>query len=105
MSTNAKFEKAVAIVQGLPKDGPVKPTQDQQLKFYSLYKQATIGDVNTKRPGMMDFVGKAKWDAWKGVEGTSKEEAQEKYVSTLIEVLKASGGPESEGYIKEIEEA
>lgn len=34
-------------------DGPVQPTQSDQLKFYGLYKQATIGDVNTSRPGMM----------------------------------------------------
>ena len=65
---------------------------------------ATIGDVNTARPGMLDFVGKAKWyvcapshsivrlicsddrDAWKKLEGTSKETAQEEYVKKLIEV-------------------
>lgn len=65
---------------------------------------ATIGDVNTARPGMLDFVGKAKWcvlcdlspylllrhllarDAWKKLEGTSKETAQEEYVKKLVEV-------------------
>jgi len=26
--------------------------------------QSTIGANTTKKPGMMDFVGKAKWDAW-----------------------------------------
>lgn len=29
--SETKFEKAVQIIQGLPKDGPVKPTQDDQL--------------------------------------------------------------------------
>ncbi|KAI0342716.1 acyl-CoA-binding protein [Trametopsis cervina] len=57
----AKFEKAAQIIQSLPKDGPIKPTQADQLFFYSHFKQATIGDVNTSRPGMLDFVGKAKW--------------------------------------------
>ncbi|KAF9532462.1 acyl-CoA-binding protein [Crepidotus variabilis] len=89
--SQAQFEKAVEIVQSLPKDGPIKPTQDQQLYFYKYYKQATIGDVNTPRPGMLDFVGKAKWDAWNSVKGTSKEEAQKKYVETLSEVLKSAG--------------
>ncbi|KAF8920359.1 acyl-CoA-binding protein [Mucidula mucida] len=86
--SEAKFNEAVKIVQGLPKEGPVKPSQEDQLYFYSHYKQATIGDVNTTRPGMLDFVGKAKWDAWKGVEGTSKEDAMEKYVARLLEILK-----------------
>ncbi|KAJ3552310.1 hypothetical protein NM688_g4216 [Phlebia brevispora] len=103
--SEAKFKKAVEIVQGLPKDGPVKPTQDDQLYFYKYYKQATVGDVNTARPGMLDFVGKAKWDAWKGVEGTSKEECYEKYVAKLIEILKASDDEDSKKYLAEIEAA
>ncbi|KAG8729369.1 hypothetical protein FRC12_021027 [Ceratobasidium sp. 428] len=82
--SEAKFNKAVEIVQGLPKDGPVQTSQEDKLKFYSFYKQGTVGDVNTSRPGMMDFVGKAKWDAWKGVEGTSKEEAHKAYVERLL---------------------
>ncbi|KAH7913773.1 acyl-CoA-binding protein [Hygrophoropsis aurantiaca] len=82
------FKKAVAYVQGLPKDGPVKPDQNEQLEFYQWYKQATIGDVNVPRPGLLDFVGKAKWDAWNSVKGTSKEVAEQKYVDKLVEVLK-----------------
>ena len=42
---------------------------DEMLKLYGLYKQATVGDVNTDRPGMLDFAGKAKWDAWSGNKG------------------------------------
>uniref|UniRef100_A0A8C6UXC1 Acyl-CoA-binding protein n=1 Tax=Neogobius melanostomus TaxID=47308 RepID=A0A8C6UXC1_9GOBI len=42
-----------------------KPADDEMLKIYSLYKQASVGDVNTARPGMLDFTGKAKWDAWR----------------------------------------
>ena len=56
-----RFQAAVAVIQTLPKDGPVNPSNDQKLKFYSFYKQATIGDVNTERPGMFSFVEKAKW--------------------------------------------
>lgn len=50
------------------------------------YKQATVGDVNTSRPGMMDFTGKAKWDAWKKNEGVSADDAKAKYVETLLSV-------------------
>ncbi|KAI0635627.1 acyl-CoA-binding protein [Trametes polyzona] len=103
--SQAKFEKAVSIVQSLPKDGPIKPTQEEQLYFYKYYKQATVGDVNTSRPGMLDFVGKAKWDAWESVKGTSKEEAYAKYVEKLIEILKRADTEESKKYIAEIEAA
>ncbi|KZT02275.1 acyl-CoA-binding protein [Laetiporus sulphureus 93-53] len=103
--SEAKFDKAVKIVQGLPKDGPVKPTQDDQLYFYKYYKQATIGDINTPRPGLLDFVGKAKWDAWKSVEGTSKEESRTKYVERLLEILRAATDEDSKKYIAEIEAA
>ncbi|KAF9779021.1 Acbp from Moniliophthora Perniciosa [Thelephora terrestris] len=102
MSTQAKFDRAVAIVQGLPKDGPVKPSQDEQLAFYKYYKQATIGDVNIQRPGLLDFAGKAKWDAWDSVKGTSKEAAQEAYVAKLLEVLERTDGDEAKKWIEEL---
>ncbi|KAF8896479.1 acyl CoA binding protein-domain-containing protein [Infundibulicybe gibba] len=105
MTTEAKFLKAVAIVQGLPKDGPIKPSQDDQLYFYKYFKQATIGDVNTARPGMLDFVGKAKWDAWNEVKGTSKADAHAKYVEKLLAVLKTVDTDESKKHIAEIEAA
>ncbi|ETS62112.1 hypothetical protein PaG_03672 [Moesziomyces aphidis] len=86
MSVEAKFNKAVSIVGSLPKDGPVQPTQDDQLKFYGFYKQATIGDVNTKKPGMFDLTGKYKWEAWNKNQGMSKEDAQQAYVDALLQL-------------------
>ncbi|KAI0783967.1 acyl-CoA-binding protein [Irpex lacteus] len=101
--SEAKFNKAAEIIQSLPKDGPIKPSQDDQLFFYSHFKQATIGDVNTARPGMLDFVGKAKWDAWKKLEGTSKESARESYVNKLIEILKGTDDADAKKYLEELE--
>ncbi|KAF9267911.1 Acbp from Moniliophthora Perniciosa [Marasmius fiardii PR-910] len=103
--SKAKFDKAVAIVQSLPKDGPIKPTQDEQLYFYKYYKQATFGDVNIPRPGMMDFTGKAKWDAWKSLEGTTKEDAYNEYVEKLLQILRKADTEEAKQYIAEIEAA
>ncbi|TIA73195.1 hypothetical protein E3P92_00448 [Wallemia ichthyophaga] len=100
-----KFEKAVSIVNSLPKEGPVQTTTDQKLRFYALFKQANEGDVKTSRPGLMDFTGRAKWDAYKSVEGMSKEEAANKYVEALLEILKANQSDESIKYIQEIEKA
>jgi acyl-CoA-binding protein len=57
-----------------------------KLEFYALYKQATVGDVGGKRPGMMDFVNRAKYDAWAEVKGTSSEDAMQQYIDKLNKV-------------------
>uniref|UniRef100_A0A8C6M5Y7 Diazepam binding inhibitor, acyl-CoA binding protein n=1 Tax=Nothobranchius furzeri TaxID=105023 RepID=A0A8C6M5Y7_NOTFU len=68
-----------------------KPSDDEMLQIYSLFKQATVGDVNTARPGMLDFTGKAKWDAWEKQKGKNKEDAISEYIK-LVEELKQKYG-------------
>jgi diazepam-binding inhibitor (GABA receptor modulating acyl-CoA-binding protein) len=77
------FEQAVADSKKLPE----KPDNMTLLKIYSLYKQASSGDVEGKRPGFGDMVGRAKWDAWNELKGKSTDEAMQEYVD-LIESLK-----------------
>lgn len=60
-----EFTKAAEDVKAWSK----KPTDEELLQLYALFKQGTVGDVNTTRPGMMDFKGKAKWDAWEKKKG------------------------------------
>lgn len=79
----AKFEQAVADSKNLSE----RPDNQTLLKLYALYKQATTGDAEGKRPGFSDMVGRAKWDAWNEIKGTGKEDAMNQYVS-LIEDLK-----------------
>jgi len=67
---------------------PSRPDNHTLLQIYALYKQATVGDVNIKRPGMTDFVGRAKWDAWEKLKGTTAEQAMQAYVD-LIDKLKS----------------
>ena len=81
------FNKAAEEVKTLAGD----PADDEKLKVYSLFKQATVGDCNTTRPGMLDFTGKAKWDAWNARKGTSKEDAEAEYITT-VEELKGKYG-------------
>ena len=71
-----QFETAAAEVQQLSR----RPDNSSLLKLYALYKQATAGDVTGKRPGMTDFAGRAKYDAWQGLKGTSQTEAQQQYI-------------------------
>ena len=82
MSTE-EFEKAAADVKNLTE----RPTNEELLELYGLYKQATVGDCNTERPGMFDMKGKAKWDKWDALKGMSKEDAQRKYVETAKGLL------------------
>ena len=66
------FEEATAKMASEDiKDAVAALSNDEKLEFYGLFKQATVGDVNTERPGMFDMKGKAKWDAWKAKEGMS----------------------------------
>lgn len=80
----AQFEQAAASAQNLPS----KPSNDVLLQLYSLYKQGSQGDVMGSRPGFTDFVGRAKYDAWAKLKGTSPEQAQQKYID-LVEKLKS----------------
>ena len=77
------FEKAAADIRTHGKN----LSNDQLLKLYSLYKQATIGDCNTEKPGMLDLKGKAKWEAWNGVKGKSKDDARKEYVEFVLTFL------------------
>jgi acyl-CoA-binding protein len=78
----ARFEQAVAESKQLPE----KPDNATLLKLYALYKQASAGDVDGKRPGFGDLVGRAKWDAWNEVKGKSDDDAMREYVA-LVESL------------------
>jgi acyl-CoA-binding protein len=79
----ARFDEAVAQSKTLPE----RPDNFTLLRIYALFKQGTEGDVSGTRPGMTDFVGRAKFDAWEMLKGKSKEEAQEAYIA-LVEELK-----------------
>uniref|UniRef100_A0A665U3X6 Acyl-CoA-binding protein n=2 Tax=Echeneis naucrates TaxID=173247 RepID=A0A665U3X6_ECHNA len=81
------FNKAAEEVKVLKQ----KPSNEEMVGLYGLYKQATVGDVNIERPGMFDFTGKTKWDAWDAKKGLSKDEAMAAYVE-LVEKLKSKYG-------------
>ncbi|MEJ6021918.1 acyl-CoA-binding protein [Ramlibacter sp. PS4R-6] len=78
----AKFDAAVANSKNLSE----RPDNATLLKIYALYKQATAGDNAEKKPGFGDMVGRAKWDAWNGMKGTSQDDAKQQYIA-LIESL------------------
>ncbi len=77
------FEKAQNDVKTLS----TKPSDDKLLALYSFYKQATDGDVTGERPGFFDFAGGAKFDARENIKGMDKNEAMQKYIDTVTELL------------------
>lgn len=88
----ARFEATVEKVRRAPADGPIKPDNEMKLKMYGLYRQANDGDADGKRPGMMDVVGRFKYDAWAALKGVSKDEAMRRYIGA-IETLEQRYAP------------
>lgn len=77
------FDQAAADIKTYGKD----ISNDDLLKIYALYKQVTVGDCNTERPGLLDMKGKAKWDAWNAIKGKSKDDAKKEYVEFVLKFL------------------
>ena len=79
-----RFEQAQADVKTLTK----RPGNDDLAALYGLYKQATAGEATgAKKPGRFDLVGKAKYDAWSKLAGTSADDAMTRYVATVDRLL------------------
>ena len=80
---SSQFEQAVADSKNLSE----RPDNMTLLKLYALYKQASAGDVDGKRPGFTDMVGRAKWDAWNELKGAGRDDAMNQYIA-LVDSLK-----------------
>jgi diazepam-binding inhibitor (GABA receptor modulating acyl-CoA-binding protein) len=85
MALAEDFQAAVSSSQSLTR----RPSNEELLELYALYKQSTDGDVSGDRPGGFDFKAIAKFDAWTEKKGMSKEQAMQKYVE-LVARLKES---------------
>lgn len=80
---SAEFTAKAEAVSNLTQ----RPSDDELLKLYGLFKQATVGDNTTTKPGMFDFKGKYKWEAWDKLKGTSQEEAETQYIAFADELI------------------
>ncbi|CAN7527340.1 acyl-CoA-binding protein [Pseudoduganella sp. LjRoot289] len=85
MSLQEQFDQAMADSKNLPE----RPDNMTLLKMYALFKQGSAGDASGSRPGFTDMVGRAKFDAWAALKGTSQEEAQQQYVDLIGELQAA----------------
>lgn len=81
---DTEFERAVAAVADLAND----PGNETKLRLYALYKQATVGDADGKRPGFTNPVGRAKYDAWAKCTGTTSEQAEADYIAEVAKLTR-----------------
>jgi len=79
-----KFDAAAKDAKSLK----TRPSDDDLLRLYALYKQATEGDATGDRPGAFDFVNRAKYDAWARLKGTDTDKAMKAYVDTVARLKK-----------------
>ncbi|EAT38939.1 AAEL009214-PA [Aedes aegypti] len=82
MSLDQQFNEAAEKVKTFTK----RPSDQELLELYALFKQASVGDNTTEKPGMFDLKGKAKWQAWSDKKGTSQDAAKEAYVKFVEEL-------------------
>ncbi|KAK4401012.1 Acyl-CoA-binding protein [Sesamum angolense] len=83
MGLKEEFEEYAEKAKTLPEN----TTNENKLILYGLFKQSTVGNVNTSRPGIFNMRDRAKWDAWKAVEGKSQEEAMSDYITKVKQLL------------------
>lgn len=81
-----QFDATVKMVQN--GEGDFKPSNELKLEMYALFKQATEGDVNGKKPGLTDFVGRMKYSAWENLKGMSSDKAMQTYVNKVGDIMK-----------------
>ncbi|XP_034039611.1 enoyl-CoA delta isomerase 2, mitochondrial [Thalassophryne amazonica] len=85
--TMEQFEEAKSKLSTLKDD----PGNEVKLKIYALFKQAIQGPCNTPKPGILDFVNKAKWDAWKSLGSISQDDARQQYCDLIGSLVAAEG--------------
>eukprot|EP00746_Dinoflagellata_sp_MGD_P129416 gnl/MRDRNA2_/MRDRNA2_63591_c0_seq2.p1 gnl/MRDRNA2_/MRDRNA2_63591_c0~~gnl/MRDRNA2_/MRDRNA2_63591_c0_seq2.p1 ORF type:complete len:185 (+),score=54.15 gnl/MRDRNA2_/MRDRNA2_63591_c0_seq2:155-709(+) len=85
VSLETRFEHAQAATKAMP-----SLSNQDKLKLYAFYKQAQEGPVSGQRPGALDPVGRAKYDAWKGLDGMDTDIAKEEYCTLVLKIKEAS---------------
>ncbi|XP_010883060.1 acyl-CoA-binding domain-containing protein 7 isoform X2 [Esox lucius] len=87
MSLKAEFELVATDVKKVK----TRPSDQELLDIYGLYKQAIVGDINIDKPGLLDMKAKAKWEAWDSRTGMSKEDAMTAYITLAKEIINKYG--------------
>ncbi|KNH09770.1 protein kinase [Perkinsela sp. CCAP 1560/4] len=84
-SLEQSFDRAVGYVRTSDPIDSATFDKATKLSFYGLYKQAMVGDCNVPQPWVIKVEARAKWEAWNGYKGLTREEAMEQYIQKLQE--------------------
>jgi len=82
-----RFQNAKMTLNKLQND----PGNEVKLKMYSLFKQATEGKNETKKPSAFNFVAQVKWTAWNDLGDMTKDEAKAAYADIVDGLAEAEG--------------
>lgn len=77
------FEEKAKAVNELP----TRPSTDELLELYALYKQATVGDNDKEKPGIFNMKDRYKWEAWENLKGKSQEDAEKEYIALVDQLI------------------
>lgn len=97
-NTSSLFDKAVSDLKNLSKE----PNDETKLELYGLFKQASTGDVKGEKPGMLDFVGRAKYDSWNKNKGLLMEEAKLKYIEIINKLIEQTSSVDQASNVEDI---
>lgn len=91
-SLSKEFETAKSRLES---SSSVQVDNETKLKLYALYKQATSGICSTPKPGLTDFVGRAKWTAWSSLGKMNQQDAQKQYIQVVQQLTSSSSSSSS----------
>jgi len=86
VSSSIDFEKAKSRLES----SSIEVDNETKLKLYGLYKQSTTGICSIPKPGLTDFVGRAKWTAWSSLGKMNQQDAQKQYIQTVEQLISSS---------------
>jgi len=86
VSSSVDFEKAKSRLES----SSIEVDNETKLKLYGLYKQSTTGICSNPKPGLTDFVGRAKWTAWSSLGKMTQQDAQKQYIQTVEQLISSS---------------
>jgi len=87
MTNSNEFLTAAEYVKKLK----TTPTTDELSVLYGLYKQATVGDINTPKPGFFSFKESKKWESWNQYKGLSTYDSEIKYITMVNNMIQKYG--------------
>lgn len=77
-----EFQRAIETVNNFT----TRPSDKDLLNLYGLYKQGTVGDINTSKPSFWDMKGQAKWSSWESFRGLTREQARGYYIKLVGQI-------------------